>query len=154
MFFCSTYSNAQELKIIHQAELVKLVSADSGKVIVNFWATWCKPCVQEMPAFVKADSQFSNSGLSFVFVSFDFVEDSTRVKKFIANKKLPGFHYLIDETDMNRLINAVDSSWSGGLPATWFLNNKRKWSYYSHFENYNDLNTKILDLFATKYENE
>lgn len=107
-----------------------------------------------MPIFTQADSLLQEKGVQFVFVNFDFAEDSNRVAGFVKRNRIPGSHYLIDETDMNRLINAVDSNWGGGLPATWILSGKTKWSFYSHFKNYNDFQNVLLPLIAKKSENE
>jgi len=113
--------SAQSLHVIKQAQLEALFKPDSGLFVINTWATWCKPCMEELPLLLKADSMRKNDSIHFVFVSFDMAEDSSRVAQTIARKKMPGSHYLIDETDWNRLINAIDSNWSGTLPATWFV---------------------------------
>lgn len=113
--------SAQTVHIIKQAQMEALFKPDSGLFVINTWATWCLPCMEELPLLLKADSMRKNDSIHFVFVSFDMAEDSMRVAQTIARKKMPGSHYLIDETDWNKLINAIDSNWSGTLPATWFV---------------------------------
>lgn len=128
--------------------MVKLFQPDSGMYVINTWATWCKPCLQEMPHFRSADSAYASKNIVFIFISFDMIEDSARVAKTIANQHIPGMHYLIDETDMNELINAVDSGWSGTLPATWFISPFYRKPVYHNFGHFYDIETEIKDLIA------
>ena len=125
--------SAQSVHIIKQAQMEALFKPDSGLFVINTWATWCKPCMEELPLLLKADSMRKSDGIHFVFVSFDMAEDSARVAQTIAKKNMPGSHYLIDETDWNKLINAIDSSWSGTLPATWFVGPTYKKPVYFAF---------------------
>jgi thiol-disulfide isomerase/thioredoxin len=144
----------QTAEPIKKAPLLQLFKPDSGMVVVNFWSTWCKPCMQEMQFFVKADSAFKSKGVQFVFVSLDMSEDIAKVNGVIKAKKLPGTHYLLDETDMNDIINAVDSSWSGGIPATWFLSPLYRKPWLLNFEHYDDLLQEIELFIAASDESE
>lgn len=143
-------SRAQNIRIIHTAELLQLFKPDSEGCLVNFWSTWCKPCVHEMPLFVKADSIYSKS-VKFIFVSFDRAEDSAKVRQMAQKLQIPGDLYLIDETDMNKLINDVDTGWSGALPATWFIGPLYRKPWFLNFTQFNDLKTEI-DLLIAAHE--
>lgn len=135
---------AQTPEIIQKDKLVSVFHPDSGMYVINAWATWCKPCIMEMPHFRTADSMYGGK-VHFVFVSYDFAEDSGRVAAAIRRYQIPGRHYLINETDMNVLINAVDSGWSGALPATWFLSPVYRKPVYEGFGHFHDIQ-KELDL--------
>lgn len=143
-------AGAQSPEIIKKDKLLSIFRPDSGMWVVNSWATWCKPCIMEMPVFGKADSVYPN--LNFVFVSYDFAEDSSRVSAFIKKHRIPGSHYLIDETDMNALINAVDSGWSGSLPATWFISPVYLKPVYYGFGHFDDIKKEIDLLIAASDE--
>jgi thiol-disulfide isomerase/thioredoxin len=140
---------AQNAQLIKNAELKALFSNDTCITVINAWATWCKPCIQEMPLFVKSDSIY-HGRVSFVFVSFDFVEDSQRVNKYIGKLNIPGQQYIVDETDMDMLINLIDKSWSGTLPATWFIGSGKIKSHYLDFSQFDDIQKEIEELIAIK----
>ena len=86
--------------------------------IVNFWATWCKPCVGEMPYFEKADAQFKAQKVKVIFVSLNALKEISQVDKFVNDKDLKAEVLLLNSGNPNVWIDQVDSSWSGSIPAT------------------------------------
>jgi thiol-disulfide isomerase/thioredoxin len=86
--------------------------------VVNFWATWCKPCVAELPYFEEAGKQFADKKVKVALVSLDFIADKEKVNQFIQEKNIQNDVYLLQAGDPNIWINKVDSTWSGGIPAT------------------------------------
>lgn len=90
--------------------------------IVNFWATWCKPCVAELPYFEQADSAYKNHKVKVVLVSLDFPNMiPEKVLEFAARKGLKSTIMWMAETDENKWINAISPEWSGAIPATLFV---------------------------------
>jgi thiol-disulfide isomerase/thioredoxin len=80
--------------------------------IVNFWATWCRPCVAELPYFEKAAATYANKKLKILLVSVDGLREQRKVEAFVnspENRKRP--FVLLSEQRPNEWINAVDSSW-------------------------------------------
>lgn len=111
---------AQEIRSIKFNELQNEIK-DSGDtlLIYNFWATWCKPCVEELPSFEKAHSEFSNQKVKVVLVNLDFNSKvSSVVDPFIKKKNIQSSVYHITDTDPNEWINKIDPIWSGAIPAT------------------------------------
>lgn len=145
-------SFGQKVEVIKKEKLLQLFAQDSGIVVVNFWASWCKPCLKEMPHFKKADSVYGRSGVTFVFVSFDMVEELDRVTRIVAANGIPGKYFLLDEVDMGSLIDSVDTGWSGGLPATWFLSPTYRRASFTNFEHFDDLFKEIDLLIAASDE--
>lgn len=87
--------------------------------VVNFWATWCGPCVAELPAFEKIDSVYRDQKVKVILVSTDFKKDiDTRLVPFVERKKLHSEVNFLDELYDNEWIPKVDSSWQGNIPAT------------------------------------
>jgi len=121
---------AQELKVIKYPDLAKIIAQEDSPIkVINFWATWCKPCVKELPQFEALNEKYKSEGLKLILVSLDFAEEAdTRVKQFVDKKNLKSSLYLLDETDYNSFIDKIDPRWSGAIPATLMIdyrNDKR-----------------------------
>lgn len=116
--------------------------------IVNFWATWCKPCVKELPAFDKLSHEYRNQSVKILLVSIDDqAELDTKVKPFIKKQGLHTEVLLLNETKPHKWIDRVDSTWSGAIPATMIVQRStgRKMFYEKDFS-YDELN-QILTTF-------
>lgn len=112
---------AQKAEVIKYDQLNNIITQEGEKLtVINFWATWCGPCVKELPYFEEAASQ--NPNLNIYLVSLDFVEKLDRVNTFIEKKGIKSTVLLLDEMDYNAWIDKVDQSWSGAIPATLLIN--------------------------------
>ncbi len=85
---------------------------------VNFWATWCEPCRQEMPDLVEAARRHAREGLDVVLVSADFRKDLPAVERFLRRFRVPFSCFLEESQDPQAFIDAVDPKWGGELPRT------------------------------------
>jgi thiol-disulfide isomerase/thioredoxin len=119
---------AQEIKVITFKDFEILTQQNNDTTYVfNFWATWCAPCVAELPNFMKLDSLYASKKVKVVFISMDFKKElDTRLKPFVAEHKINADVYLLSDPDYNSWIDKVDKSWSGGIPATLIVNNRLK----------------------------
>lgn len=124
----SLSSHAQNVKVIKLKELQNILNQKSDSVlVVNFWATWCKPCVKEIPDFVKLQAELANTKTKFVFVNVDKAEDAnTVVAKFVKKKKIQGTVLLLDDQNANYWMPAIDRHWGGSIPATLIYNQGNK----------------------------
>jgi thiol-disulfide isomerase/thioredoxin len=95
-----------------------LAPAKGRVLLVNFWATWCEPCREEMPALVAAARSFPKTELSVVLVSADMKTTSRGIPAFLDAKKVPFPCWLASSSDPQRFIDAVDAKWDGTLPHT------------------------------------
>ena len=112
---------AQKIKI---TDLEKIISESHVPLIVNFWATFCKPCMEEIPHFQKMQSKYEKDGLQILFVSLDLQDDyPKKVNAFIKKRKMST--YFLDETNADYFCPKVDEKWSGAIPATLFINNNK-----------------------------
>jgi thiol-disulfide isomerase/thioredoxin len=90
--------------------------------VVNFWATWCAPCVKELPLFEALSENRKDVDVLLVSLDLDLDPNPDKVYKFVERKQLQSRVVLLDEKDPNVWINRVDSQWSGAIPATIILN--------------------------------
>lgn len=115
---------AQKLAAYNADDLVKRISNKDTIYIVNFWATWCIPCVKELPAFTAAHDFFEHKPVKVLLVSFDFKEQyPAKLKAWVAKKKLHPEVVWFSETNPTLYIPKIAPEWEGGLPATLFVNN-------------------------------
>jgi thiol-disulfide isomerase/thioredoxin len=96
----------------------RIVAGRKGRVLlVNFWATWCEPCREEMPSLVKAAKKFPAKDLAVVLVSLDSQKTGpSQVPKFLKEKKIPFVSWLAKTRDPQDFIDTVDPTWDGSLP--------------------------------------
>ncbi len=124
------YANmqAQTLQIIKLADLQRIMNSSCDTTyIVNFWATWCVPCVKEFPSFEKFAKQHKNENVKVVMVSLDFKKDYDQTLiPFIKKHAIEGDVYLLDEPDYNSWINKINLDWQGEIPVTFMFNNAKK----------------------------
>ena len=114
---------------------VLLDQKDDKTYVVNFWATWCAPCVKELPAFEKLNAVYAAKGVEVLLVSLDFPKQlKKRVLPFIAQKKIQSKVLLLDNGKDDTWIKAIDSSWSGAIPATLIYNKTARKFYKKSFD--------------------
>ena len=103
--------------------LHEYISTQDSKVrVINFWATWCKPCVEELPFFEAANSKYAGQGVEIVLVSFDFPRQlESKIKPFLTKHNVQSRVMVLDETDFDVFIDQIDPAWSGAIPATLFV---------------------------------
>ncbi len=126
---CDSEEN-QRLEIVKFDALEEIMTRKSNKIeVINFWATWCAPCIKELPYFESINAEESND-YKVTLVSLDFADEfEKKVKGFVAKRGLKSDIILLDEIDYNSWIDKVDSTWSGAIPATLIINHnsgKRK----------------------------
>lgn len=109
----------QALKPVNETSYPQLITSAKGKVVlVDFWATWCKPCRAEMPLIAKLAAKMKSKGVETITVSADEPEAEAAAKKFLAETgagTMPA--YIKRPKDDDKFIALVDSKWSGELPA-------------------------------------
>lgn len=100
--------------------------------IFNFWATFCKPCIAEIPYFQELVKKYDTAGVELILVSLDMEESYNKIKPFAAKRKFTAPIRFLDETNADLFCPVVDSSWSGSIPASLFINPKT--GYRKFFE--------------------
>lgn len=113
----------QQAKTVSLDTLLQIIHSPSEKIrVINFWATWCAPCVKELPLFEKLNVERSDVEIMLVSMDLDLDPNPEKVYKFISRKGIKSEVILLNEADPNSWINKIDKSWSGALPATLIIN--------------------------------
>ncbi|MFC4222167.1 redoxin domain-containing protein [Flagellimonas marina] len=125
------------------AGLEPLLHKEGNKTyIINFWATWCKPCIAELPYFEKVNAERKDN-VEVILVSLDMPSMwKSRLEPFVDNKGIKSEVVILDDPKQNDWIPKVDQEWSGGIPAT-LIYNKNKRSFYERGFTYEELNTEL-----------
>ncbi len=152
LLFGSLAVKAQEVKVIKFKELEALRNNPSDTLyVVNFWATWCKPCIKELPFFEAAQTKYKNQPVKVILVSMDSKVDlNTKVIPFVKKRNLKTKLYLLDEPDANSWIDKIEPKWSGAIPATIFFNNRRQVYYFVEKELHEPELFDLIEKFNAK----
>jgi len=115
--------------------LEPLLNVNDSKIhVVNFWATWCAPCVKELPYFEAVNEKYKTKGLEMLLVSLDFPKDyMKKLKPFMEKNKLQSKVVALNDTDSNRWIREINEEWSGAIPATIIYKGDKRQFYERSF---------------------
>lgn len=112
--------------------------------VINFWATWCKPCVEELPYFEQLHEQFKDQKVKVVLVSLDFKRDIERkLLPFIATKQLKSAVVVLADSRYNDWIEKVSTQWDGAIPVTLMYKGGKREFKAEEFANYKELKTMM-----------
>ena len=112
-------------KVIQLTDLEKLLKTPSEKIqIINFWATWCGPCVKEMPLIEKLGQERTDIRITLVSLDLELDANPDKVFRFVERKAIKSDVLILDAPDPNSWIDKIEKQWSGSLPATIVVNTK------------------------------
>jgi len=116
----SSAADQRAIEMMDFDEFSPWLSRETDSVyVINFWATWCAPCVREIPAFEQLHATYADSGVKVLLVSLDTpAQVENRVIPFIERMDIQSQVLLLDDPISNRWIPLVSEEWSGAIPAT------------------------------------
>ena len=114
--------------------------------VINFWATWCKPCIKELPAFEQLNKKYKDQQVKVVLVSLDLPDLlETQVVPFVKQKGLESEVVMLDDSDANTWIPKVAEEWSGAIPATLLIKG-RKEKFYERSFTYEEIENELKTI--------
>ncbi len=124
--FASILGFSQEVKSVKITDLEKIITESKTPLIINFWATWCTPCIEEIPYFLKEVNTHKKDSVAILLVSLDFKESyPAGISSFAKKRKFDAPIAWLNETNADYFCPKIDVKWSGAIPATLFINNSK-----------------------------
>ncbi|XOV92622.1 MAG: TlpA family protein disulfide reductase [Bacteroidota bacterium] len=136
-------SYGQEINLISLESLNGIINTPDNKLkVINFWASWCRPCILEIPYFEAVDK----SQAKVYFVTVDHPEDMEKAMKMVERIQVKSPVFLLNERDTDKYIKSISIDWSGAIPATLFVDARgRRYFHEQAFDK------PELDKFVKKY---
>ena len=113
-----------------------LLHQDNDSIyVINFWATYCKPCIEEMPYFEQINADYADKKVKVILVSLDFESHlSSRVIPLLEAKNIQSKVVILDDPKAHKWVPQVDKKWSGALPATVIYRGNKRAFYEKSFD--------------------
>lgn len=115
--------------------------------VINFWATWCKPCVEELPYFETLHEKYKDEKVKVILVSLDFAKKlKTQLVPFVKERNLQSDVMVLLDADHNSWIDKVSPDWDGAIPVTMIYNKDKREFVSEQFEQYQDLEEVLEEV--------
>ena len=124
LIFSCNKSSKDTIEVVDFDGLYSKIDLSVEKTyVINFWATWCAPCVKELPYFEEVNKEFKDKNTEVILVSLDFPSQiETKLKPYLKRNKIKSRVILLDDSKMNTWVPKVSEQWDGGIPATLIVN--------------------------------
>jgi thiol-disulfide isomerase/thioredoxin len=112
--------------VVSFADFEKMLNKQDDTIrVYNFWATWCRPCIQELPSFEQLNQNYHDKKVKVVLVSLDFTSQYEKLLiPFVKKNQIKSQVMLLDYADADGWIDKVSEKWSGAIPATKIIDHK------------------------------
>lgn len=147
-------SKGQSPEVYHSyAQFEKsILNATDTTYVVNFWATWCKPCIQELPFFNAYGEQHKNEKIKVILVSLDFKNQvESHLMPFLHKNKYSSKVILLADKDYNTWLSKADPEWSGSIPATLLVLGDKRQFIEHEFKDLKEL-TDYISTFISSFK--
>jgi len=150
--YVATSVSAARAQVVTPATAERILEAvresPARVTVVNMWATWCGPCIEEFPDFVRLGKEYADKGVAVIFVSTDFREERPSVEAFVRKQGWTTETFAMDEPD-DAFINAFSRDWSGAVPATFIYDGSGELStFWEGKASYDELVDRISPILT------
>jgi len=135
LFSCNN-SSEEAIEVVDFEGMYSKIDLSVDKTyVINFWATWCAPCVKELPYFEEVNKQSKDNNTEVILVSLDFPSQiESKLKPYLKKNKIKSRVILLDDSKINTWVPKVSERWDGGIPATLIVNTSNYNFYPKPFE--------------------
>lgn len=125
LFFLCSSVEGQSVKKVKIEALESYIKSSDHPLVISFWATWCTPCLHEIPWLQDAVEKQRENKVEYILVSLDFTEAyPKKIVRFVKQQNFNATFFWLDETNADHFCPKINEKWSGGIPANLFVNNK------------------------------
>jgi thiol-disulfide isomerase/thioredoxin len=116
---------SQHIRKVKITEVEEYIKNSDHPIVLNCWATWCAPCIEEIPYFMETVKKYSGQKVELLLVSLDFANSyPNKIQELIKKKKFDATFFWLNETNADYFCPKIDPKWDGTLPSTLLVNNK------------------------------
>ena len=132
----TSLSNSKEIEIVDFEGLFNKIDLSVDKTyVLNFWATWCAPCVKELPYFEIVNNEYKDKNVHVILVSLDFPSQiESKLNPYLHKNNIKSDVILLDDPEIGTWVPKVSDDWDGGIPATLIVNSDNYNFYPKPFE--------------------
>lgn len=144
-------AKGKNVELVGIDDLADILNNTGEELIVcNFWATWCKPCIEEMPFFDRLQDEFKEDEVRIIFVSIDDMKNAEKVKTFVRQQQVRSqvMQLNVNKSELKPWFSKIQGGWEGDIPATLFVRTDGdvKTFYTGSFEAYEELRAALYPL--------
>jgi thiol-disulfide isomerase/thioredoxin len=122
-FLTVSFANAQQIPSWKVTDVQRLIAESDSVLVISFWATFCKPCVEEIPYLESISKKYSDKKVKVVLVSLDLPNFyPEKIEKFVRKNKYTSQIVWLNETNADYFCPRIDKTWDGAIPATYIIN--------------------------------
>lgn len=136
----------------HYSDLQKIIDAQGDRpLILNFWSTYCPPCIKELPLFDSLEVAYKSRDIKVLLINLDAVKDlESRVYPFVKKQGIKQEIKLLNDQNYTKWTEQVDSSWYGALPATLMIKGHKRHFRFGSYDSFADLKATVDSLLVNQ----
>jgi thiol-disulfide isomerase/thioredoxin len=125
---------SDQIRKVKIGDIVAMIDTSACPLVINFWASWCQPCIHEITWFEKNILPLQSKGVKLILVSLDAKQDYLNyISAFAAKKKYQSTIIWLDEVNAEMFCSKIDQTWDGSIPVTLMINNKKNYRrFFAH----------------------